>query len=256
MIMQSDIQFGSAGYTIMAKDRYGCATHRSKGTCENTRTILRQRIEHRVLSGLKERMLAPDLVAEFIRAFAKEMAVAHQQAVASRSELDVQLADVERRLQGVLRAVETGAWSETLRRRLRELETHKAALHQQRESMGKPAPAIRLHPNAADIYRAKVADLEASLNAPEIRAEASDALRALIERVVLTPDADAPDGLRAELYGDLAEIMHLGETGPAGSQRQADSNLHKKSPTRTGVPGGQLSVVAGARNHLDLLLTG
>jgi DNA invertase Pin-like site-specific DNA recombinase len=49
------------GYTIMAKDRYGCATHRIKGTCSNTTTILRQRIEARVLRGLKDHLLAPEL---------------------------------------------------------------------------------------------------------------------------------------------------------------------------------------------------
>jgi hypothetical protein len=45
------------GYTIMAKDRYGCAAHRQKGTCDNTRTISRARIEARILGGLRERML-------------------------------------------------------------------------------------------------------------------------------------------------------------------------------------------------------
>jgi hypothetical protein len=57
----------------------------------------------------------------------------------------------------------------------------------------------------------KVADLEASLNAPEIRAEASDALRALIEPVVLTPDADAPDGQTTLLdrrSGQLPQMRH------------------------------------------------
>jgi site-specific DNA recombinase len=91
-----------------------------------------------------------------------------------------------------------------------------------------------------------VANLEASLNAPEIRAEASDALRALIERVVLTPDLDAPDGLRAELYGDLAEILRLGETGLDPSRCQTNGGLNNKKPPRAEVLGGQLSVVAGA----------
>ena len=54
------------GYTVMDKDRYGCSTHRSKGTCGNDRTITRQEIEARVLGGLKERLLAPALVGEFI----------------------------------------------------------------------------------------------------------------------------------------------------------------------------------------------
>src|SRR5262249_5536719 len=41
------------GYTIMGKDRYGCATRRAKGTCGNAKTITRQKIESRVLGGLK-----------------------------------------------------------------------------------------------------------------------------------------------------------------------------------------------------------
>jgi site-specific DNA recombinase len=238
-------------FTIMAKNRYGCATRRSKGTCDNTRTILRQRVEQRVLSGLKERMLAPDLVAEFVRVFAEETVAAHRQDAARRSLLDGQLADVERRLQAVLRAIEDEAWSEALRKRLSELETRKEALQRQREGFGNPAPVIRLRPNAADIYRAKVADLEASLNAPEIRAEASDALRALIDRVVLTPDADAPDGLRAELYDDLAEILRLDERARTQLPSRPDNlSLYKEKPPGTRVLGGQLSVVAGARNHL------
>jgi site-specific DNA recombinase len=173
------------GYSIMAKDRYGCATHRCKGTRDNARPILRQRVEHRILAGLKERMLAPDLVAEFVRVFAEETAEAQRQAALLQSRVDGQLTDIECRLEGVLRAIENGAWSETLRQRLRELETRNATLLLRREEVSKATTAIRLHPNAADIYRSKVADLEASLNAPDIRAEASDALRALVERVVL-----------------------------------------------------------------------
>jgi hypothetical protein len=35
---------------------------------------------------------------------------------------------VERRLQGVLRAIEDGAWNDTLRKRLTELEANKSEL--------------------------------------------------------------------------------------------------------------------------------
>ena len=92
-----------------------------------------------------------------------------------------------------------------------------------------------------------MAELEAVLNDPAIKAEAADALRALISQVVLTPDVDAPDGLRAELFGDLAEILSLAGSADAGGRG------HEK-PRGTGVPraglASQLSVVAGARNHL------
>lgn len=62
------------GYTVMAQDRYGCATRRGKGTRDNARTIDRQRIEARVLGALKDRLLTPDLVDEFVRTFEAELA--------------------------------------------------------------------------------------------------------------------------------------------------------------------------------------
>jgi len=61
------------GYTIIGKDRYGCATRKQKGTWDNGVTITRQEIEGRVLSGLKERLLAPELVAEFIKGIQEEL---------------------------------------------------------------------------------------------------------------------------------------------------------------------------------------
>jgi hypothetical protein len=42
-----------SGYTIVGRDRYGCAAHRSKGTCTNALLIGRHELEDRVLSGLK-----------------------------------------------------------------------------------------------------------------------------------------------------------------------------------------------------------
>ncbi len=116
--------------------------------------------------------------------------------------------------------------------------------------MSEPAPKVRLHPNAAGLYRAKVAALEASLNAPEIKAEASDALRALIDKVVLTPDPDAPDRLRAELHGDLAEILWLGEAIDNRLTQQLGNVRQNEKLPGTDVPRSQLSVVAGTRNPL------
>ncbi|MBV8574248.1 MAG: zinc ribbon domain-containing protein [Acetobacteraceae bacterium] len=103
------------GYTIMGKDRYGCATRRSKGTCDNPITVTRQQIEARVLGGLKNRLLAPERVAEFVKTFADETARVQREAAGIRGQLEHQLADVERRLEGVLRAIESGKPSHAAR---------------------------------------------------------------------------------------------------------------------------------------------
>jgi len=230
------------GYTIVARDRYGCATRRGKGTCANDRTISRQRIETRVLSGLKDRLLAPDLVAEFLRAFADEVAARQHAASGAHDRLTQELAEIERRLAGVLRAIEDGAWSDVVRTRLHDLEQRKAAVTAALAEAATPAPTIALHPGGIELYRTKIAELERSPNSPEIKTEAIAALRSMIETVALTPDTAAADGLRAELRGDLATILSL---APGAEAVRASGQV-----SGTSVRGSLLSVVAGARSHL------
>jgi hypothetical protein len=91
----------------------------------------------------------------------------------------------------------------------------------------------------AEVYRLKVAELEIALNDDSIKAEAGDILRTLIDRVVLTPATDAPDGIEAQLHGDLVAILAL-----------SNDDGRKQKPPAVGVAGSLLSVVAGARNHL------
>ena len=165
-------------------------------------------------------MLAPELIKEFIQTFANEIAEADRHAAGMRSQLEAQLADVERRHQGVVRAIENGAWSDALRERWLNLR-----------HVGPSCGSERGGDLSCQGNRPR--DLEASLNAPEIKAEASDALRSLIDRVVLTPDPDAPDGLRAELHGDLTEILRLGEVDADRSGRREDGEPKTRhSPER------------------------
>ena len=63
-----------AGYAVLSQDRYGCATYRSKAACTNDVTITRQTVEARVLAGLKDRLLTPELVATFVTTFQQELA--------------------------------------------------------------------------------------------------------------------------------------------------------------------------------------
>ncbi len=225
-----------AGYTIIGKDRYGCAAHKARGTCANSRTLKRQAIEARVLAGLKDRLMAPDLVAEFVAEFQAEVnrsaRAAERRAAATRRDL----AAVERRIAGILTAIEDGNYNPTLTARLTELEARKTTLEADLAAAG-PPPVVRLHPNLPAVYRDNVARLEQALDTDDTRAEAAEIIRGLIDRIVLTP---TDDGLAAELHGDLAQILALCD----GAK---DKRGHKCELPGTGVPGSQLSVVAGAR---------
>ena len=47
-------------------------THVRSGGCDNSRTIAREALEARVLDGLKHRLMAPEIAAEAMRAYAEE----------------------------------------------------------------------------------------------------------------------------------------------------------------------------------------
>ncbi len=226
-----------SSYTIVGKDRYGCATHRSKGTCSNNRGIKRQDIEHRVLAGLKDKLMAPELVAEFVAEFQREMNRMGREAEQRLAEHRRELNAIERKIEAVLRAVEDGMYHPTMKARLTALEARKVELGSELAAGASPT-VLRVHPKLPEIYRDKVARLEAALADEATKSEAMELIRGLIDKIVLTP---AEDGLKAELYGDLAEILAFSE----GAKSQHPSRAE----------GCQLSVVAGARNqrclHLD-----
>jgi hypothetical protein len=58
--------------SLRGQDRYACSARVTNGSCANTRTILRGDLEQRVLAGLKDRMMAPEMAAEAMRAYAEE----------------------------------------------------------------------------------------------------------------------------------------------------------------------------------------
>jgi hypothetical protein len=132
------------GYTIVGRDRYGCAAHRSKGTCTNALLMGRHELEDRVLSGLKERLMAPDMVAAFINAFNAEMR--RLTASAERESLAVKrtLAEIGRKLKAIVIAIEDGGYTPTLKARLTALEQEKAEA-EIRLRTNKPGPVLRLH---------------------------------------------------------------------------------------------------------------
>jgi hypothetical protein len=82
--------------------------------------------------------------------------------------------------------------------------------------------------------------LEEELADPEIAAEAKWILRTLIKTIKVTPGAKRGE-VALELHGELAAILFAGRLG-------------KKSKDGSPVSRNQVSVVAGARNHLDLQL--
>jgi hypothetical protein len=58
--------------SLRGQDRYACSARITNGSCANTRTITRSDLEQRVLAGLNDRMMAPEMAGEAMRAYAAE----------------------------------------------------------------------------------------------------------------------------------------------------------------------------------------
>jgi DNA invertase Pin-like site-specific DNA recombinase len=236
------------GGTLAAvgRDYLACGTARRQGLCSNRGGIRRGQLEGLILEALRTRLMAPDLVADFIREFTAEWNRLAAERSSARATKERELASVTRKLDGLIDAMADGFRAPRLQAQLDKLETRRSTLETELKAPAASAPP-RLHPNLAEIYRDRVAKLHDALQSPDGGRAALEAVRELIERIEVRPATDGT-GLEIELIGAIAAMVWLGQGDDAADRRVAagDRGLFECS----------VKVVAGTRNHLDLLLSG
>ncbi len=227
---------------IMGKDRFGCSTRRRQGTCTNALSISRQSIEARVLVGLKERLVTPELLSVFIKEFQAEYARLRSEALAFHDQTTKLVANVEKKIKAVMVAIEDGFYQPEMKGRMEALMAEKARLLE-RASSGELAEKVVLHPRMHELYVRKVRKLESLFQkGGAVGQAAMETIRSLITKVTVGP-INANNGYDAVLHGDLAAIL--------GACDQAKGpDLRGSRPPGESSPGSQLSVVAGARFEL------
>ncbi|WP_409997806.1 MULTISPECIES: recombinase zinc beta ribbon domain-containing protein, partial [unclassified Bradyrhizobium] len=194
---------------ILTPNRYGCLNHHRRGTCANNRTIMREKIEARVLAGLKDRLVSSEAVAEAVRAYAEEMNRLNHDRRA-RAETDHRaLHKIERAVAGIMAAIEDGLYQPSMKARIDELERQKAEITQRLSQA--PADIPDMHPNIANVYRKNVGRFTEALADPDGGREAAEALRSLIGEIVLTPGKKRGE-VHAELRGELMGILEFSNT--------------------------------------------
>jgi DNA invertase Pin-like site-specific DNA recombinase len=223
-------------YAIMGKDRYGCSSRKNRRTCDNGATITRQAIETRVLAGIKRGLLAPGMVESFVAKVTVEMKTAQAQARSDEAALTGQLVMVRRKIERLLDQIEDGAGDAVmLGERLKARETERREIEARLVQAHEANPAIVTLPNFASAYADMVRRLEDVLRDATLVQRAHETLARLIEKVVLTPDPDAENGLRVDLHGQVAAILQVCASADGG----------ETTPSLLGSTS-QVSVVAGA----------
>ena len=214
------------GFSKVSQHHYGCSNARNRGTCDNLLTVRRDVLEASVLSGLKTHLMTPELAKEFAAEYHRELnrlnAARDEDYVRRKEELD----RVERQIRAIIDAIKDGLRTPGMKEELFALEGRKQKLVAEVEHAQPPSP--RLHPKLADLYRQRVERPHEELNRLELRAEAAEALRALIDEVRLIPERGE---LAIELHGDLAGILAL--------------SADRKKPIAARCDGLQATLVAG-----------
>lgn len=194
---------------ILTPNRYGCLNHHRRGTCANNRTIMRDKIESRVLVGLKDRLVSSEAVAEAVRAYAEEMNRLNHDRRAQAETDHRALQKIERAVAGIMAAIEDGLYQPSMKVRMDELERQKAEISARLSQA--PADIPDVHPNIANVYRKNVARFTEALADPDGGREAAEALLLLIGEVVLIPGKKRGE-VHAELRGELMGILEFSNT--------------------------------------------
>ena len=111
------------------------------------------------------------------------------------------MVSVGREIRKLIQAIKDGVLALSIKDELLALEARKAELQSRLDA---PEMPELLHPRMADVYREKVGSLRLALEGEESRTGAVQAIRALIEAIVLEPDGDK---LKITLKGDLAGML-------------------------------------------------
>ncbi|WP_082554602.1 recombinase family protein [Caulobacter sp. Root1455] len=214
------ITCGLCGGTVAKRgnNRLACVAHIKGQGCTNASAVRSDSLEARVLVGLRERLMAPEVMAEAMRAFIEETNRLNHHRRANETADRLRLEKARKAIAGIVSAIEDGGYTRPLMERLKSLDAEVETIERTLAEAPRDVPDV--HPNVAELYRRKVERLVEALNNPADRTEAATALRALIEKVVVTPT-----GRRGEadvrLFGDLETVLAWAEDKEVGFRSPA-----------------------------------
>jgi hypothetical protein len=208
------------GFSKISEFHYGCSTARNKGTCDNLLTVRRDELEAKVLDGLRDQLMHPELVTTFIDEFHKEVNRQRAEQDGHRDRTTRDLERTERDIRRVIEAIKAGVPGAAVKDEITTLEARRVMLQAHFEAA--PPSMPRLHPNLAELYRQKVMNLAEALNEQDTRLEAAGCIRELIEEIRLVPKGGK---LEIELYGELAALINLANGRPRSEGTGAQITL-------------------------------
>lgn len=195
-------------FTVIGEDRFGCSAYREGRSCQNNRTISARKLEDRVLAGVKEKLLTPDMLSEFTKQVQAELNEHSRRQNMTHSQLQSERSKISESLKLLVSAIEQGSYSKEILSRIDALETRRDQI--EAELAAAPVHSIiSVLPNAPEVYRQKVENLREALNKDdETRGEAIKILRSVVNHIVIHK-RQGRGNVAIELYGSLSRLLEL-----------------------------------------------
>lgn len=213
--------------------KFVCSTRAERGpsVCTNGKVVAAAALEARVIAGVRDKLLAPEAVQASVTAFHAELNARKAEA-RQAAEIERDLAEITRRIDRAADSYERGVFDvEELATRVAPLKARRGMLQAELASLDAPTPVLTIHPAAAALYRANVEDLAAALQG-EDAAEAREAFRALIDRIVFTPEA-ALGAYALTVHSKMAALLSQSGHRAGGNVGCGDAILSLPPITRS-----------------------
>ncbi|WP_183491192.1 recombinase family protein [Martelella radicis] len=210
-----------SGFSKVQKDAFGCSAARNKGNavCTNMLTIKQRDLEDRVLEALTNNLMEPEAVRIFCEEYTAERNRLANSAASDRKTKEAELARVKNDHAKLIDAIVAGVPADQVKDRMNDLDRRRKALEHELASIEAPEPVL-FHPSMAARYREQITMLIAGLSEADQMLGSKEALRDLIEKIVLTPSQDGA-GLDIDLYGAIAGLLHLATGVSSANSKKA-----------------------------------
>jgi hypothetical protein len=193
-------------------------------------------------------MMTPEMAAEAMRAYTQETNRLNRERRHTADATRRELAEIAKAIAEIVRVIEQGGWHRALSDRLTELEARQDGLSARMSDAPQDVPDM--HPGIAEAYRRRMERLTAALAHPDDAAEAAEAIREIIDRIVITPGPTRRD-LSVTLQGELGAILDwIDRTGKPGYKPAPDTASSRLSVSvKAGASPGhpRLKGIAGRR---------
>lgn len=221
------VHCGACGgsYTVNGGSQLRCSRRRESGICTNNRVVSVEMLETKILRGLEQRLLSEEAFARFVKTYNEERAKIRAELDKRHYNRERELASSAKRIKQIVNAVCEGLDSKAMRDELMALERRVEDIELEAKlEKDTPTNVIELHPQLPTLYEKKVKALrEALLQGDTARAEAIEALRAMITDITVKPGKKKGEVI-LELHGSIPAVLAFA-SGKEGSNHDHTVSL-------------------------------